>query len=62
MHIFLLVERREQALNCKDCAYSDIADWEQDKETGKATPIYWCEKLKHLCDDIQECELKGENK
>ena len=47
-------------MKCEDCYYSDIADWVQDVKTGKATPIYWCEKLKHLCDDIQECELKGE--
>ena len=48
--------------DCEECVYADIADWEQDKKTGKAKPIYWCEKYKHHCNDIQECELKGENK
>jgi len=47
-------------MKCEDCDYSDIADWVvQDEKIGKATPIYWCEKHKHLCDDIQDCELKG---
>ena len=35
--------------SCKDCMYSDIMDWEQDAKTGKATPIYWCEKNKKVC-------------
>ena len=47
-------------MKCEDCDYSDIADWVEDKKTGKATPIYWCEKHKHDCDNIQNCELKGE--
>jgi len=45
-------------LKCEDCIYSDIVDWEQDKKTGKATPIWWCEKHNKLCEDLQDCELK----
>jgi len=31
---------------CEDCDYSEIMDWEQDTKTGKAKPIYWCERHK----------------
>ena len=41
---------------CENCDYSDIADWEQDEKTGKATSIYWCEKHKKFCTDIKECQ------
>lgn len=37
---------------CKDCDYSEIMEWEQDAKTGKAKPIYWCERHKELCDDV----------
>lgn len=47
-------------MKCEDCDYSEIFDWEQDVKTGKATPIYWCEKHNHLCDDIENCKQKGE--
>lgn len=40
----------EQEL-CEDCDYSEIVDWEQDAKTGKAKPIYWCEKHKEPCTD-----------
>lgn len=43
-------------MNCEDCNYSIISDWEQDVKTGKAMAIYWCEKHKQFCEDIQECE------
>ena len=36
---------------CEDCDYSEIMDWEQDAKTGKAKPIYWCERHKEPCDD-----------
>jgi len=36
---------------CEDCDYSEIMDWEQDTKTGKAKPIYWCERHKEPCDD-----------
>ena len=37
---------------CENCDYSEIMDWEQDAKTGKAKPIYWCERHKELCDDV----------
>lgn len=42
--------------DCIDCVYCEIVDWVQDAKTGEATPIYWCEKHKHYCDAIHECE------
>ena len=41
---------------CEDCEYTEIVDWEQDKKTGKAEPIYWCERYEKECNDIKECE------
>lgn len=43
---------------CKECNYTDIAYWEQDKETGKATPIYWCERYREFCSEIQGCKSR----
>ena len=48
--------------DCEECVYTDIADWEQDKKTGKAKPIYWCERYNKHCEDIKECEYIKENK
>ena len=45
-------------MNCEDCVYSDIADWEQNGKTGKAKAIYWCERHKKLCNNIQECQFE----
>ena len=36
---------------CEECDYSEIVDWEQDTKTGKAKPIYWCERHKEPCED-----------
>jgi hypothetical protein len=47
-------------MNCEDCNYIDIADWEQDETTGKAKPVYWCERYKELCSSISECQYKAE--
>ena len=47
-------------MNCEDCDYSDIADWEQDKTTGKANPVYWCERYKKMCSSINECQYMAE--
>jgi len=47
-------------MNCDDCVYTDIADWEQDARTGKATPIYWCERYKKLCSEIAKCKYKAD--
>lgn len=48
-------------MNCEDCDYTDIADWEQDKITGKARPVYWCERYEKLCSSISECRYKTES-
>lgn len=45
-------------MNCEDCLYSDIADWELDEKTGKAKAVYWCEKHKKMCNNIQECQFE----
>ena len=50
----------EQGMNCEDCVYSDIAYWEQSEKIGKAKAIYWCERHKELCDDIQECQFEDD--
>lgn len=42
--------------DCENCDYTDIADWEQDARTGKATPVYWCERNKKLCSEIAKCK------
>lgn len=47
---------------CENCVYTDIADWEEDKETGKATPILWCERQEEYCDDICYCEFFDDGK
>lgn len=49
-------KERKTMKECENCDYSDIAGWEQDKKTGKANPIYWCEKYKKHCMDIKECQ------
>ena len=41
---------------CENCDYADIFDWEEDKKTGRATPIHWCERNKEFCSDIKECQ------
>ena len=46
-----VVEAEEEQEPCEDCDYSEIMDWEQDAKTGKAKPIYWCERHKEPCDD-----------
>lgn len=48
---------------CEDCEYTEIVDWEQDKKTGKAKAILWCERYEKECDYIKECKYLGkENK
>lgn len=53
------MRERKGAMNCEDCIYSDIADWEQDEKTGKAKAVYWCKKHEKLCENIQDCQNKG---
>lgn len=48
-------------MNCEDCDYADIADWEPDGTTEKVRPIYWCERYKKLCSNINECRHKIES-
>lgn len=48
-------------MNCEYCDYSDIADWDQDKITGKASPVYWCERYKKMCSDIGKCQYETES-
>ena len=47
----------ENNKSCADCEFSELSGWEQDTKTGKATPVYWCEKHKKDCDEIQDCQL-----
>lgn len=47
-------------MNCEDCDYIDLADWDQDETTGKAIPVYWCERYKKECSSISECQYKAE--
>ena len=53
-------------MNCENCVYGDIADWEQGAKIGQAKPIWWCEWYRCLCEDIQiclkedTCESEGE--
>lgn len=48
-------------MNCDDCVYTDIADWEETGDTGKVKPILWCEKYRKLCSDVTNCEYKAES-
>lgn len=48
-------------MNCDDCIYIDIADWEQNAITGKATPVLWCEKYEKYCLDITDCKYYTED-
>lgn len=31
-------------MNCNDCLYTDIADWEKDRNKERLKPVLWCEK------------------
>ena len=56
-----LKEDETKAKKCDDCVYSDISHWTQMPVTGKATPVLWCEKYRHFCSDITECEYYTED-
>ena len=47
-----IIDKYAEQEPCEDCDYSEIMDWEQDAKTGKAKPIYWCERHKEPCDDV----------
>lgn len=38
-------------MNCDDCVYADIADWEEITGTEKVKPVLWCEKYRNLCSE-----------
>ena len=46
-----VIDKYAEQEPCEDCDYSEIVDWEQDAKTGKAKPIYWCERHKEPCKD-----------
>lgn len=49
-------------MNCEDCNYADITDLKQDEKAWwKAKAVYWCEKHKELCSNINECQYKTES-
>lgn len=41
---------------CDDCVNVEICDWEVEPKTGKAKPIYWCEKYSKFCENVSECK------
>lgn len=49
-------------MNCDNCLYTDIAEWEKDGDTERLKPIYWCEKYKLFCSDVVDCKYKVESK
>ena len=46
-----IIDKYAEQEPCENCDYSEIVDWEQDTKTGKAKPIYWCERHKEPCED-----------
>lgn len=47
-------------MNCDNCVYTEISDWEQDRYTGKAKPVLWCERYEHFCLDVTDCEYEDD--
>lgn len=47
-------------MNCDDCLYTDIADWEKDGDTERVKPVLWCEKYELLCSNVTDCKYKAE--
>lgn len=62
-----IIDKYAEQEPCEDCDYSEIMDWEQDAKTGKAKPIYWCErhkepktgKWKFVCQHWRKCSECG---
>lgn len=46
-------------MNCDDCVYTDIADWEPDGQ--KVTPVLWCKRFDKFCNDVDKCPYKAES-
>lgn len=55
-----MVRGKGMKKNCEECIDTDIADWEINVITGKATPVLWCERYNKFCSDISECEIGGQ--
>ena len=47
-------------MNCDDCLYTDIADWEKDGDTERLKPVLWCERYNEFCSDVIDCKYKAE--
>ena len=41
---------------CENCISSEICDWEENENGGRATSIYWCERLNVFCDEVTHCQ------
>ena len=50
--VLQIIDKYAEQEPCENCDYSEIMDWEQDAKTGKAKPLYWCERHKEPCDDV----------
>ena len=48
-------------MNCNDCLYTDIADWEKDRNKERLKPVLWCEKYRLFCSDVNDCKYKVES-
>ena len=43
---------------CEKCVLSEIVDWVQNTKTGKAKPVYWCEKEHEYCSKVIDCKKR----
>ena len=48
-------------MNCDDCLYTDIMEWEKDGDTERLRPVLWCERYNRSCSDITDCKYKAES-
>lgn len=49
-------------MNCDDCLYTDIAEWEKDGDPERIKPLIWCKKYDKFCSDVADCKYKTESK
>lgn len=56
-----MIKPTQEKIDCDDCIYCDITNWDQDPRTGKAKPELWCKKHRHFCSDIIDCEYYTED-
>lgn len=52
----------EKKMNCDDCLYTDIAEWEKDGDPERIKPLIWCKKYDKFCSDVADCKYKTESK